>query len=87
MRAFGLDTPRTLEDICDPARLALIVYDMQVGIVKQIANSQQITDRVVQVLEAARKAGVRVFFSHATCHYRRSSWVCLSSAWQWHGKG
>jgi nicotinamidase-related amidase len=36
---------------------------MQVGIVKQIENGQQITSRVVQVLEAARKARVRVFFT------------------------
>lgn len=62
-RAFGLDIPQTLDDICDPTRLALVVYDMQVGIVKQIENGQQITDRVVQVLEEARKAGIRVFFT------------------------
>jgi len=62
-RAFGLDIPQTLEDLCDPAQLALVVYDMQVGIVKQIENGQQIADRVVQVLEAARKAGIRVFFT------------------------
>jgi nicotinamidase-related amidase len=64
-RAFGLNIPQTLDDICDPARLALIVYDMQVGIVKQIdaVNAQQVTDRVVQVLDAARKAGVRVIFT------------------------
>jgi len=62
-RAFGLDIPQTLEEVCDPTRLALVVYDMQVGIVKQIENGQQITSRVVQVLEAARKARVRVFFT------------------------
>jgi nicotinamidase-related amidase len=62
-RAFGLNIPQTLDDICDPARLALVVYDMQVGIVKQIENGQQITDRVLQVLGAARKAGIRVFFT------------------------
>jgi nicotinamidase-related amidase len=62
-RAFGLDIPQTLEDICDPTRLALVVYDMQVGIVKQIENGAQITDKVVRVLEAARKAGVRVLFT------------------------
>jgi biuret amidohydrolase len=62
-RAFGLDIPQTLEDICDPTRLALVVYDMQVGIVKQIENGPQIADRVVKVLEAARKARVRVFFT------------------------
>jgi biuret amidohydrolase len=34
-QGFGLNIPQTLEDICDPTRLALVVYDMQVGIVKQ----------------------------------------------------
>src|SRR5208283_9326 len=62
-RAFGLNIPQTLDDVCDPTRLALIVYDMQVGIVKQIENGQQITDRVLQVLDAARKARIRVFFT------------------------
>jgi nicotinamidase-related amidase len=61
--AFGLDIPQTLEDICDPTRLALIVYDMQVGIVKQIENGQHITDKVAQVLAAARRVGIRVFFT------------------------
>src|SRR6266567_281684 len=62
-RAFGLDIPQTLDDVCDPTRLALVVYDMQVGIVTQIENGQHITDKVVQVLAAARKAGIRVFFT------------------------
>jgi len=62
-RAFGLNIPQTLEDVCDPARLALVVYDMQVGIVKQIENGPQITGRVLPVLEATRKAGIRVFFT------------------------
>ncbi len=69
-RAFGLNIPQTLEDICNPTRLALVVYDMQVGIVKQIENGQQITDRVVQVLQrlAEREFGSS---SRATCHYQR----------------
>lgn len=62
-RAFGLEIPQTLREICDPRRLALIVYDMQVGIVKQIANGPQITAKVLQVLEAARSAGIRVIFT------------------------
>ena len=70
-RAFELDIPQTLEDVCDPARLALIVYDMQIGIVKQIANGPEITDRVLQVLHAARKAGIRVVFT-PICHCRRN---------------
>lgn len=59
-QAYGLDIPQTLDDICDPTRLALVVYDMQIGIVKQIENGQEIADRVLQVLAAARRAGIRV---------------------------
>jgi biuret amidohydrolase len=62
-RAFGLNIPQILEDVCDPASLALIVYDMQVGIVKQIANGREITERVRRVLEGCRVAGVRVIFT------------------------
>jgi biuret amidohydrolase len=62
-RTFGLNIPQTLEDVCDPSRLALIVYDMQMGIVSQIHNGQQITEKVVAVLNAARAAGLRVFFT------------------------
>jgi len=62
LRAFGLDIPRTLDDVCDPASMALIIYDMQIGIVKQVEQGAEITARVAQVLEAARKAGMRVFF-------------------------
>ena len=62
-RAFGLNIRQALEDVCDPAALALIVYDMQVGIVRQVANGSEITSRVLQVLNAARNAGVRIFFT------------------------
>jgi nicotinamidase-related amidase len=58
-----LQIPDTLDDVCHPERLALIVYDMQVGIVGQLSDGPQVTQRVMQVLDAARRAGVRVFFT------------------------
>jgi nicotinamidase-related amidase len=61
--AHGLGIPETLEEVCDPNRVALLVYDMQVGILSQIKNSEQITLQVLKVLTAARRAKVRVFFS------------------------
>lgn len=61
--AFGLEIPQSLQDVCHPRRMALIVYDMQVGIVKQIANGPHVTAKVLQVLEAARSAGIRVIFT------------------------
>ena len=61
-RIHGLDIPQTLEEICDPQRLALVVYDMQIGILKQIKNPEAVVVKVSRVLEAARGAGVRTFF-------------------------
>src|SRR5438093_777100 len=58
---YGLDVPLTLDDVCDPSRIALIVYDMQVGVVSQIATAAEVTERVGAVLESAREAGIRVF--------------------------
>jgi len=62
-RANGLTIPETLEEVCDPRRVALLVYDMQVGILSQIKNGDEVARQVLKVLTAARAAGVRVFFS------------------------
>jgi len=62
-KAYGLSIPETLDEVCDPQRVALLVYDMQVGILNQLKNPEQITRQVLKVLNAARDAGVRVFFS------------------------
>ncbi len=61
--SHGLSIPQTLEEVCDPQRVALLVYDMQVGILSQIKNAGKITSQVLKLLTAARNAGVRVFFS------------------------
>ena len=61
-RARGLDVPETLDELCNPQRMALVVYDMQIGILKQIKNPDAIVAKVSRVLEAARAAGVRTFF-------------------------
>jgi biuret amidohydrolase len=61
--AYGLEIPETLDDVADPRRLALIVYDMQAGVVGQIEHATEVTARVRTVLDAARSAGVRVFFT------------------------
>jgi nicotinamidase-related amidase len=61
--AYGLSIPQTLEEVSNPQRIALLVYDMQVGILSQIKNTDEVTRQVLKVLTAARNAGVRVFFS------------------------
>ncbi|MEV6430155.1 cysteine hydrolase [Nocardia sp. NPDC051463] len=61
--AFGLDIPQTLDDACDPRRMALIIYDMQVGIVSQIPDGDKIVQACVQLRDAARAKGFRVFYT------------------------
>jgi biuret amidohydrolase len=61
--AYGINIPRTLEEICHRQRVAFLVYDMQVGILSQLKNPEKITRQVLKVLNAARDVGVRVFFS------------------------
>jgi biuret amidohydrolase len=60
--AFGLEIPETVEEACDPARAALLVYDMQIGVLSQMAGRDEVVQAVHRVLDAARRAGVRVFF-------------------------
>ncbi len=60
--AFGLSIPQELSEVCTPSRCALILYDMQVGIVSQITEGPAIVDRCRHLLVGAREAGFRVFF-------------------------
>jgi biuret amidohydrolase len=60
--AFGLEIPETLGEACDPERTALLVYDMQVGVLDQIGRRDEIITAVRRVVSAAREAGVRTFF-------------------------
>jgi biuret amidohydrolase len=61
-KAFGLEIPENLEDACELNRTALIVYDMQIGIFSQLSNGAAIKAKVLEVLQAAREVGLRVFF-------------------------
>ncbi len=59
----GVEIPARLEDICDPRRMALLVYDMQVGICSQVRGSDQIVKQTQRALAAARAAGMRIVFT------------------------
>jgi nicotinamidase-related amidase len=61
--SHGLDIPQTLDEHCDRQTMALLVYDMQVGIRSQIKAGDQIVERAGRALAAARRAGMRVVFT------------------------
>ncbi|KUM28385.1 isochorismatase [Mesorhizobium loti] len=59
----GVEIATSLAEWCDPRRMALVVYDMQIGICRQVAGAAAIIERTGTVLEAARSAGMRVAFT------------------------
>lgn len=83
--AYGLEIAQNLEEFLDRRRCALIVYDMQVGVVKQIRDGAAITERVGQVLTLARQAGMRIFYTRHLSMPKRlmgSAQLRMSMSWQ-----
>src|SRR5947209_626955 len=83
--AFGLQIPKDLNETCKRTRTALLVYDMQVGIIRQIKNGAEIAARVRLVLEAARAASMRVFFMRHMSLPKEAAGVFqlrMAMAWQ-----
>jgi nicotinamidase-related amidase len=82
--AFGLEIPETLEEACDPSRAALLVYDMQVGVLEQIGNRDEVIETVRRVVAAARGAGVRtLFFRHMSLPKNLAGVFQLRQAMAW----
>ena len=59
----GIEIFSTLQELVHPHRTALLVYDMQVGIVPQIPDGPTILSKVLALLKATRRAGIRTIFT------------------------
>ena len=86
MKSFeGLAIPETLDEWVDPARTALLVYDMQIGIVRQVKGADAIVDRIALLVAAARDAGMRIAFCRHHSLPKRWTGVAamrMALAWQ-----
>ena len=67
----GLEIPGSLADVATPASMALLVYDMQVGICNQV-ESANVKAAICSLLASSRAAGIRVAYSRH---------MSLSRAW------
>jgi len=80
----SLDIPETVGDACDPATMAVIVYDMQVGVVRQLPDGAETIERVSQVLTAARSGGYPIFYTrHMSLPPRLMGMAQLRTAMAW----
>jgi nicotinamidase-related amidase len=84
-RRLGLAVPETLEDACDPATMAVIVYDMQAGVLRQLPDEgAEAVERVSRVLTAARAGGYPVFFTrHMSLPVKLMGTAQLRTAMAW----
>jgi nicotinamidase-related amidase len=60
---YGQDIYSTLPELVHPQRTALLVYDMQVGIVPQIKDGAEVLTKILTLLKASRRAGIRTIFT------------------------
>ena len=81
----GIDIFSTLDELVHPQHTAVLIYDMQVGIVRQVANGEAILAANCALLDAARRAGVRVVFTRhlsLPTEWMGSFQYRMSMAWQ-----
>jgi nicotinamidase-related amidase len=88
MKTFGgLQIPENLSDAVRSDRTALIVYDMQIGIVRQLPHGAAVLEKVLSVLELARSTGIRVIFMrHMSLPKRLSGAFQLRQMMAWQRK-
>jgi nicotinamidase-related amidase len=61
--AFGFSVPTQVKQLADPSRTAIIIYDMQVGIISQIEEGTTVLKKCLELVAAARQSGYRIFFT------------------------
>jgi nicotinamidase-related amidase len=61
-RAFGLDVPESVAEMCRPAAAGVLVYDAQVGILPHVKDGDVLVGRIREIVDAARAADVPVFY-------------------------
>ena len=59
----GLPIPTSLVEACDASRTALLIYDMQVDICRQVPRGHAISAACVRLRDRCREAGVLVAYS------------------------
>ena len=80
----GIEIPTALAEWCDPQHMALIVYDMQVGICRQIKGAEVAIERTAAVLQTARNVGMRIAFTrHQSLPRRWMGMTQLRTAMAW----
>lgn len=82
--AFGVAVPETVAEMCSPGLAAVLVYDVQVGILAHVRDSEPLVECIRSVIRAARHAGVPVVYvRHVSVPPTHMGIGALRSAMAW----
>ena len=82
--AFGMSVPETVAESCRPATTAVLVYDVQAGILAHVRDRDGVLQRITAVLQAARAAGVPVLYvRHVSLPPSHMGVAALRTAMAW----
>ncbi len=82
--AFGLDIPESAEEACRPGQVAVLVYDMQEGILQHVRDREGLVERVGEVLAAARESEIPiVYVRHVSVPVELTGVAGLRNAMSW----
>lgn len=86
-RGSDFTIPETLAEAAHPDTAALIVYDMQIGVLRQLTHGPAVLASVLRLLELARSAKMRIFFMrHMSLPKRLSGAFQLRQMMVWQRK-
>ena len=82
--AYGVAVPETIAEMCSPSSTAVLVYDVQVGILAHVKNSDDLIGRIRAVIEAARAANALVVYvRHVSMPPTHMGVAALRTAMAW----
>src|SRR3712207_1339182 len=83
-QAFGMAVPETVSEMCGATTSAVLVYDVQVGILAHVQDRERLVARIGAVLQAARASGVPVLYvRHVSLPPTHMGVAALRTAMAW----
>jgi biuret amidohydrolase len=82
--AYGVAVPETVAEMCSPSNTAVLVYDVQVGILSHVQHRDDLIGRIRSVIGAARVANVPVIYvRHVSMPPTHMGVAALRTAMAW----
>ncbi len=83
-RLHGVQVPQSIQEACGHGRVGVLVYDVQVAIVRHLRDAERFVERVSSVLDAARRVGVPVIYvRHVSLPVTLMGMTALRTAMAW----